>query len=127
MPTHAYIDLLATSRISFFDVTAAIAAILALRMAIRTVRRNLHTTCLQGPPRKSFLFGYSMVAFGSSDAGSIYEEWAKEYGPVYAVPTMLGGKKIMLCDTKAIAHCRARDPRTYVHPNWVRRMTLRVV
>jgi len=68
-----------------------------------------------------------MVAFGSSDTGSIYEEWAKEYGPAYAVPTMFGGKKIMLCDTKAIAHYCARETQTYVHPNWARRMTLRIV
>jgi len=46
--------------------------------------------------------------------GSIYEQWANEYGLVFGVPTTLGGNKIvLLCDPKAIAHFYAKETWTY--------------
>lgn len=126
--SRAYTDLLAVSHsVRPRDVAAVIAAILALRVAIRAIRKNLYTTSLRGPARTSLIFGTSKVLMESSDPGSIYEEWAKEYGTVYAVPTMFGGKKIMLCDTKAIAHHYARDTWTYVHPEASNRFFLHIV
>ena len=48
------------------------------------------------------------------DVGAQYEKWAEEYGGVYEVPTVLGGRKIILCDPKAIAHFFGGGPSTYI-------------
>lgn len=39
----------------------------------------------------------------------LYECWAKEYGPVYKVPHVLGLSRVVLWDPKAISHVFARD------------------
>ncbi|KAL4064491.1 cytochrome P450 [Scleroderma yunnanense] len=104
----------ATRSVTVFDAAAVIAAFWTLRIAIRVARRTFKTTRLRGPPRKSLIFGASKDLLKSSDAGSIYEGWAKEYGPVYEVPTTLGGNKIVLCDPKSIAHYYSRETWTYV-------------
>ncbi|KAI6030990.1 cytochrome P450 [Pisolithus marmoratus] len=97
------------------DVATGIAILWALRMSFCVARNTLKTTRLRGPPRTSLIFGYSMDLLRAKDAGSVYEEWAKEYGVAYEVPTTLGGNKIMLCDPKAIAHFYSKETWTYVH------------
>ncbi|KAI6166079.1 cytochrome P450 [Pisolithus thermaeus] len=104
-----------TRSVTLLDIAAAITAIWALRGAFRTARRSFKTTKLRGPPRTNFVFGASKQILESLDAGAIYEEWAKEYGVVYEVPTTLGGKKIMLTDPRALTHFYARETWTYVH------------
>ncbi|KAI6120970.1 cytochrome P450 [Pisolithus croceorrhizus] len=96
------------------DVTTGIAVLWALRMSSRVIRDKVKTTRLQGPSRKSLIFGWSMDLLHAEDAGSMYEEWAREYGVVYEVPTTLGGRKIMLCDPKALAHFYSKETWTYV-------------
>ncbi|KAG1727803.1 hypothetical protein EDB19DRAFT_1642776, partial [Suillus lakei] len=39
---------------------------------------------------------------------------ATEYGGAYMIPSVLGQTRIMLCDSKAIAHFYARETWTYV-------------
>ncbi|KAG6375302.1 hypothetical protein JVT61DRAFT_3527 [Boletus reticuloceps] len=65
-------------------------------------RRKFHTPQLRGPPSESFLYGIGRCIISAEDSGAIYEAWAQEYGPVYAAPSTLGNKKIILCDPKAI-------------------------
>ncbi|KAL4068897.1 cytochrome P450 [Scleroderma yunnanense] len=107
------------------SVLAFLAIIWVLRVSVRAALRRFKTTKLLGPPRTNLIFGVSKNILDSSDAGFIYEEWAKRYGSVYQVPTTLGGKRIMLCDTKAIAHYCARETWTYVLPSVTRHFFLR--
>ncbi|KAI6030986.1 cytochrome P450 [Pisolithus marmoratus] len=95
------------------NVAAGIAILWALRMSFCVAWNTLKTTRLRGPPRTSLIFGYSMDLLRAKDAGSVYEEWAREYGVAYEVPTTLGGNKIMLCDPKALAHFYSKETWTY--------------
>ncbi|KAI6154234.1 cytochrome P450 [Pisolithus tinctorius] len=96
------------------DFAAVIAAIWALRGAVRAVQGSFKTTRLRGPPGADLIFGASKQIAQSPDTGALYEAWTKKYGAAYVVPTTLGGKKIMLCDPRALAHFFARESWTYV-------------
>ena len=67
------------------------------------------STRLSGPPSKSWIFGLSRTLFESDDTALLFEEWAEKYGPVFRVPLALGSSRVILCDTKAVAHFYARD------------------
>ncbi|KAI6154113.1 cytochrome P450 [Pisolithus tinctorius] len=99
---------------SILSVLAGIAGVLVLRSTLRAARRKLKTTSLRGPPGTHPIFGASKDLFESPDTGEIFETWAEEYGVAYEVPTSFGGKKIMLCDPRALAHYYARETWTYV-------------
>ncbi|KAF8075773.1 cytochrome P450 [Lyophyllum atratum] len=75
--------------------------------------RRRRTTRLKGPPSKSYIFGVHKELFGSDDVGVIYENWEKEYGPVFEAPSHLGGRVVVLCDPKAITHYYANDTFRY--------------
>ncbi|KAI6154195.1 cytochrome P450 [Pisolithus tinctorius] len=96
------------------DVATGIAILCALRITFRIARDKLKTTRLRGPPRKNLIFGWSQDLLHAEDAGSMYEAWATEYGVAYEVPTTLGGRKIMLCDPRALAHFYGKETWTYV-------------
>ena len=104
----------AARSVTVLDAAAVIVVIWALYATILAARRKIKTTGLRGPPRTNLIYGASKDLFKSSDTGSIFEQWAKEYGPAYEIPTTLGGNKIVLCDPKAIAHYYARETWTYV-------------
>ena len=59
------------------------------------------------------MWGVGKVVIASPDPGAEYEKWAEEYGGVYEVASALGGRKIVLCDPKAVAHFYGREPWTY--------------
>ena len=99
---------------SVLDAAAVIVAIWTLHATVLAARRKFKTTRLRGPPRTNLIYGCSKDLFKSIVTGSLFEQWAKEYGPVYEVPTTLGGNKIVLCDPKAIAHFYARETWTYL-------------
>ncbi|KAI6121786.1 cytochrome P450 [Pisolithus sp. B1] len=120
-------NLLVVARsITTLNVAAAIVAIWALCSAFGTARRPFKTTKLRGPPRTDLIFGASKQILEALDAGTIYEEWAKEYGVVYEVPSTLGGKEIMLTDPRALTHHFARETTTYVHTTATRLFLLHV-
>ncbi|KIK25889.1 hypothetical protein PISMIDRAFT_327266 [Pisolithus microcarpus 441] len=50
----------------------------------------------------------------------MFEAWAKEYGVAYEVPMTLGGKQIVLTDSRALAHYYARETWVYVQTNSTR-------
>jgi hypothetical protein len=72
-------------------------------------------TPLKGPPRKNFLFGWMPYLMRVQDIGAVYEEWAHEYGSVFAVPTALGSRNVVLADPKALTHFSAKETYGYVH------------
>ena len=51
----------------------------------------------------------------AEDSGSLYENWAIEYGVVYKVPALLGSWCVILCDPKAIAHFYVRETFLYMN------------
>ncbi|KAH7907168.1 cytochrome P450 [Hygrophoropsis aurantiaca] len=96
------------------DILVVSSVTWALLKLIRTTRRRLRSTKLRGPPNQSFVFGLGKVLQRAEDPGAVYEQWAREYGPVYKVPSALGKTRVVLCDPKAIAHFFARETYTYV-------------
>lgn len=111
----------ANRSVTVLDAAAVIVGIWALRATVLAARRKFKTTRLQGPPRTHLIYGVSKDLFKSSTTGSLFEQWTKEYGPVYEVPTPLGGNRIVLCDPKAITHFCAREPWTYTLLPFIRR------
>ena len=97
-----------------FYTAVACAAVWALSQWLRTCRQQLRTTQLRGPPGESFLYGVGKRLLDAEDSGTIYEAWAREYGPVYTVPSTLGSKRIVLCDPKAVTHFYAKETWTYI-------------
>lgn len=97
-----------------FDVVVVCAVTWVVLQLIRTSYQGFRTTPLQGPPSESFLYGVGKHIRSARDAGALYEAWAEEYGPVYAAPSTLGNKRIILCDPKAIAHFHSKESRTYI-------------
>jgi len=94
------------------NVAAGLTVIWALRITYLTNRKRPKTTRLRGPP--SGLFGAEEVLFKSPDSAAVHEAWYKEYGPAYEIPLILGERRVVLCDPKALAHFFARDSWTYV-------------
>ncbi|KAG2364256.1 cytochrome P450 [Suillus spraguei] len=97
-----------------FNVACSFTALWAFVKVIRALRWRLRTTQLRGPPRTSFVFGVSNDLLSSKDNAIMYEHWAQEYGVVYMIPSILGQRKIVLSDPRAIAHFYARESWTYV-------------
>ncbi|KAL4079902.1 cytochrome P450 [Scleroderma yunnanense] len=95
-------------------VSVALAAVLVFKIARNASRRKISTTRLPGPPSPSFIYGVAKDTMESSDPGSIYEEWMKEYGVAFEVPAALGRRTIMLFDPKALQHYYARETWTYI-------------
>ncbi|GLB45497.1 putative cytochrome p450 [Lyophyllum shimeji] len=75
--------------------------------------RRRRTTKLNGPTSKSYIFGVGEDLFKAPDMGVVYENWQKEYGPVFSIPVTLGSKVVVLCDPKAVAHHYSKDTFTY--------------
>lgn len=97
-----------------FNTAVVCAAVWTLLRWLRTSRLQPRTTQLRGPPSVSFVYGVGKHVLDAEDPGAVYEAWAQEYGPAYAVPSTLWTKRIVLCDPKAIAHFYAKDTWAYV-------------
>lgn len=97
-----------------FDAVGACALVWVFLAWMRVSRQRLRTTKLRGPPSESFLYGIGSRIFDSKNPGDIYEAWAREYGPVFEVPSTLGSRRVVLCDPKAIAHFYAKETWTYI-------------
>ncbi|KAG1883360.1 hypothetical protein F4604DRAFT_1737789, partial [Suillus subluteus] len=55
------------------------------------------------------MYGFAKTVLNSTATTELYDHWAKEYGPVYKVPHVLGQSRVILWDPKAISHFFARD------------------
>ena len=93
---------------------------------IQSVRMCVKTTKLNGPPSTSLIFGVTRDLF-KGDSGLLHEEWAKEYGTVYQIPTPFGGQTIVLTDPRAIAHFYSKETFTYVQSTFSKSITESVV
>ncbi|KAG8214366.1 cytochrome P450 [Butyriboletus roseoflavus] len=110
-----------------FDAAVACTTVWALLRWLRTSRRQVHTTQLRGPPSESFLYGVNKRILDAENSGAIYEAWAVEYGPVYAIPSTFGTKKIVLNDPKAIAHFYSKDTWTYTQTPATRKVLANIL
>ena len=68
---------------------------------------------LKGPPSQNFLFGRLHEVIQSKDRTAMYQRWTEQYGAVFQVPAQMGGRSIILCDPKAIAHLHSKDSLIY--------------
>ena len=77
---------------------------------------------LKGPSNNNLIFGRLAEVFASKDLAALYQSWAEEYGTVFQIPAQfLGGRHLILCDPKAIAHLHSKDTFTYhTLPAWKR-------
>ena len=107
-------SLIAIHRLRFIDILCVIGAFYIVLSLVQVIRRRLKTTALRGPPNPSFLWGVAKVLQTSPDIGAQFEKWAEEYGGVYEIPVLLEGRRIILCDPKAIAHLFGGEPWTYI-------------
>jgi hypothetical protein len=96
---------------SFGLVLVAFASLAFMKLVKVTVdRRNSPVAELRGPPGTD---RSGRKLFNSDDHGFLFEEWAKEYGPVFKVSIGLGWRAVVLCDPKAISYMHAKDGYTY--------------
>lgn len=108
------------SKLICLDVVLLSVGSWTLYRLTQTLRSRVKTTELDGPPSTSWLFGVTREIF-RDDSGALYEDWAKEYGPVYQIPAPFGGRRVILTDPKAISHFYSRESFTYVQNKFMRR------
>ena len=68
----------------------------------QTMRPTVKTTVLKGPRSRNWFIGVTRKLMSAEDGGLTIENWMKEYGPVYQVDGLLGSKRVIICDPKAI-------------------------
>lgn len=115
------------NRQCFFYIVYAIGALYIAFKVLQVAHRRLKTTALRGPSNPSVVWGIAKVLLTSPDAGAQYEKWAEEFGGVYEVPSVLGGRKIVLCDPKAVAHLYGGEPWTYILTPFLKAITEHLV
>ncbi|KAG2035226.1 cytochrome P450 [Suillus americanus] len=91
------------------STSCVLVLILALLYLLRVYRQRQRTTRIRGPQSPSWVYGFAKTVLDSAATTELYERWAKEYGPVYKVPYILGQSRVILWDPKAISHFYARD------------------
>ncbi|THU84114.1 cytochrome P450 [Dendrothele bispora CBS 962.96] len=96
------------------DILFLSLAVWLISKLVSRLRQNLNLAPLKGPPRESLIFGVLKHVNQAPDSGAVYEEWSAKYGPVYQIPGVLGSKRVVLMDPKAVAHFYARETTTYV-------------
>ncbi|KAK7053736.1 cytochrome P450 [Favolaschia claudopus] len=87
---------------------------LLVKLARRVTNRSAHGTKLRGPPSTSLIFGLNRELARSPNSGNLYHEWAAQYGPVYEIPTAFGGRKVILCDPKAVNYFYSMERSIYI-------------
>ncbi|EEB93191.1 hypothetical protein MPER_08190 [Moniliophthora perniciosa FA553] len=88
---------------------------IGLYLFLRRRRQRSYTTPLTGPPSNSLIFGLSKHLNSLNvDSGERIEQWAKEYGSVFKIPTVMGGAKIVVCDPRAVRDFYSKETWTYV-------------
>ncbi|KAJ7071725.1 cytochrome P450 [Mycena belliarum] len=87
---------------------------LAATITRHLLNRTAHGTKLNGPPRDSWLFGFSRQIALSLDTGLQFQEWAAKYGPVFDIPVALGKRRLILSDPKAVNHFYSMERSVYI-------------
>ncbi|KAF9259980.1 cytochrome P450 [Marasmius fiardii PR-910] len=97
-------------------VAIVITAVILLHLIIKrylSSKRNGGLP-LNGPPGTSRIFGLMREMQSSQDVGLLFETWAAKYGPVFKVPTIFGGEKLVVLDPKAITQFYSKETTVYV-------------
>ncbi|PPR04921.1 hypothetical protein CVT24_007165 [Panaeolus cyanescens] len=82
---------------------------------------------LRGPARAHWLFGVRDRIGLSPEAKYLFEDWYREYGPVYRIPTFLGGEALVISDPKIASYVLGRDTYDYIKPEALRGIVERAV
>lgn len=94
-------------------VAAAGAAWLIYRLSKAAGGKSKETKLL-GPPSPSWIFGVTRhLTMDSSCA--LYEEWSEKYGVAFEIPTVMGSRRTILFDPRAVTHYFNKDTFGYVH------------
>lgn len=97
---------------------AALAAWIVYKIVVN-FRLHWKATQLRGPTSWNLIFGLSPKTMNDMEGQQI-EKWAKEYGPVFQIPSFWGAKKIIIMDPRAISHFSSLDTTRYIHTRTAR-------
>ncbi|KAF7969717.1 hypothetical protein HWV62_26120 [Athelia sp. TMB] len=61
-----------------------------------------------------------VVSAAGGDPSPFFEQWAREYGSVFRVPTAMGQNQLVLCDPKAISHLYSKETYGFVQTGFNR-------
>ena len=114
------------STIHAVDALLVASGIWILSTLIQTYRRRARTTRLNGPTSPSWLFGVTRDTF-NGDFDDLFESWSKDHGTVFQIPGILGERRTVLLDAKAIHHFFAHDTYRFTSPSTVRRAIKAIV
>ena len=98
---------------SLWIVTGSLLLLVAAANGVKYARRRAKSTRLRGPARPSLLFGCAKVIENTDEQALLFEQWSKDYGLVYKLPTPLGKSSVVVMDPKAIAHIFGKDTYGY--------------
>ncbi|KAJ7128343.1 cytochrome P450 [Mycena epipterygia] len=108
------------------DAGVLLVSVSACYMLFRRLSRP-RTTALKGPSSNNVLFGMMPYLMKAPDAGAVYEEWAAEYGSVFSIPSILGSRRLILTDPKAITHYFTKETYGYVQTTQAKRFLERLI
>lgn len=95
---------------------AGLLLLLSLARIIYLLRRRKQETRLRGPTSPSRLLGFMRVLHENEVKGQgvdLHIRWAKQFGGVYELPYPLGASRLVVVDTRALAHVFAKDTTVY--------------
>lgn len=98
---------------SLWIVTASLLLLVAAASGVKYARRRAKSTRLRGPGRASLLYGCANIIENTENQALLFEQWSKDYGLIYKVPTPLGKSEVIVMDPKAIAHIFGKDTYGY--------------
>ncbi|KAJ7744174.1 cytochrome P450 [Mycena metata] len=102
-------------QLRLLDVLILVAVIwLIVKVVRRIATRTAQGTKLNGPPNENLLFGLTRRLVGAPDNGLLYQQWAETYGSVYGLPMAFLGRKLILCDPKAVNHFYSMERTIYI-------------
>lgn len=83
---------------------------------------------VKGPKSPSIFFGFSKFILQTNDLQPTYDEWARKFGSVFAVPRGFGAKTLILYDPAAINHVLGQlGGKVYERPEFSRTFVAGVV
>ncbi|KAF7331244.1 hypothetical protein MKEN_00001400 [Mycena kentingensis (nom. inval.)] len=110
--------------VRFTNVLVVVGGVyLVSKLAKRLLSKRHRTkgTPLTGPPKAHFLLGVSRTLSTATDSADVYGAWAATYGPVYEIPTALGGRRVVLHDPRAVNHFYQAERSVYVKTDSTRK------
>ncbi|KZO93800.1 cytochrome P450 [Calocera viscosa TUFC12733] len=88
---------------NLFDVLAVSVCGSVIFALVRRLFLRSKSTKLAGPKRTSWLWGYTRDLLAGV-SGDYFEQWQKEFGDVYCIPSAGGGERTVFMDSRAISY-----------------------